>query len=481
MSVEELKQFYKAKAKKPELFSYDDDGNLVELNKEGSVIKTYSLPNYRPPTYEEIDEMESKRIEAIAVANKEFEDARRELRNLAPDTPDSDVLRVNRKVKEADVRLQAIRFPLRYIQEDFGIPINKIDFDKIFEKRKYPYMFFFLKTRPFSLQDQYVRTGKAPVKPLISVAEARAAADMASVPVVILFEDPQTNDYGFLSLKWTVEIEFNNTMYNSAKQAIAAELAKIFNDQENLQKIMVADTPEEVSYELDDVPGDENQNQAKWNDNIKQLLYDVNIAKFNQYPELVTRLLETKTAVLGAYIPNDNLIGIGLSLDNIQSKNPINWTGQNLLGKALMDIREKFRADMALATEGAITEGAITEGAITEGAITEGAITEKVVRRRKPTVVKPDAELQQDTDSQLVDEIPVEPVPQQLAGPIAGPTAGPIAGPTAGPRTIRRRPQVAVPQLAAPQLAAPPLAAPPLAAPLEPISLSNVPITINKV
>ena len=103
MSAEELKRFYKARAKKPELFSYDDDGNLVELNKEGSVIKTYSLPNYRPPTYEELDEMESKRTEAIAIANKEFEDARRELRNLGPDTPDSDVLRVNRKVKEADV------------------------------------------------------------------------------------------------------------------------------------------------------------------------------------------------------------------------------------------------------------------------------------------------------------------------------------------------------------------------------------------
>ena len=69
MSAEELKRFYKAKAKKPELFDYDDDGNLVELNKEGSVIKTYSLPNYRPPTYEEIDEMESKRTEAIAIAN----------------------------------------------------------------------------------------------------------------------------------------------------------------------------------------------------------------------------------------------------------------------------------------------------------------------------------------------------------------------------------------------------------------------------
>ena len=445
MSTEELKRFYKAKAKKPELFGYDDDGNLVELNKEGSVIKTYSLPNYRPPTYEEIDEMESKRTEAIAIANKEFEDARRELRNLAPDTPDSDILRINRKVKEADVKLQAIRFPLHYVQEDFGIPINKIDFDKTFEKRKYPYMFYFLKTRPFTLEDQYVRTGKAPVKPLISVAEARAAADAASVPVVILFEDPETNDYGFLSLKWTVEIEFNNTMYNSAKQAIAAELAKVFNDQENLQKIMIADTPEEVSYELDDVPGDENQ--AKWNDNIKQLLYDVNIAKFNQYPELVTRLLETKTAVLGAYIPNDNLIGIGMSLDNIQSKNPINWTGQNLLGKALMDIREKFRGDMALTAAAPVA-------------------TQKVVRRRKPTPAE--VEIEPGTEPRLVDETAIEPVaePQQLPPPVAGPS------PVVGPRTVRRRPQVAAPT----QLAVPPQLAPQLA----PISLTNIPITINK-
>ena len=440
MSAEELKRFYKARAKKPELFSYDDDGNLVELNKEGSVIKTYSLPNYRPPTYEEMDEMESKRTEAIAIANKEFEDARRELRNLGPDTPDSDVLRINRKVKEADVRLQTIRFPLHYIQEDFGIPINKIDFDKTFEKRKYPYTFYFLKERSFTLQDQYVRIGTAPVKPLISVAEAKAAADAASVPVVVLFEDPQTNDYGFLSLKWAVEIEFNSTMYNSAKQAIAAELAKSFNDQENLQKIMLADTSEEVSYELDDVPGDETQNQAKWNENIKRLLYDVNIAKFNQYPELVIRLLETKTAVLGAYIPNDNLIGIGLSLDNIQSKNPINWTGQNLLGKALMDIREKFRP-----------------------AIIEQPVPQPI-RRKKPSVAAaavpvatvPVAATVPATTTATVAAVPVEAIKEVkeevpvAALPVAALPVAPVAAvapvvPVAGiPRPVRRRPKSAI-------------------------------------
>jgi ribA/ribD-fused uncharacterized protein len=347
MSSEELKQFYKARIKKPDLFTYDVDGNLVELNKEGSVIKTIPLPDYRSLTFEEFDEMEQKRLESIAIANKEFEDSRIELRAALsnPEITDSDILRINKKVKEADIKLQAIRFPLQSIIKEDGISINSIDFDKSYEKRKYPYAFYFLNERSFTLQEQYVRIGKLANKPFKSVAELKAVSEAVSVPIVILFQDPETNEYGFLSLKWTIELEFNNTLYNSVHQAISAELAKTFNDQEGLQKIMIADTPNEVVYRLENVPGDAEANETKWNDTMKRLLYDINIAKFNQYPELAARLLETKTAILGAYIPNDNLIGIGISLDNIQSKNPINWTGQNLLGKALMNIRDKIRSD----------------------------------------------------------------------------------------------------------------------------------------
>ena len=155
--------------------------------------------------------------------------------------------------------------------------------------------------------------------------------------------------------------------------------------------------------------------------------------------------METKTAVLGAYIPNDNLIGIGLSLDNIQSKNPINWTGQNLLGKALMDIREKFRMDMAL----------ITDGAITEGTIPESAIAQRVVSRRKPAVAAAVAAAVAQPVAQL------EPVAQEEIVSVAE-----VQQP-AGPRTIRRRPRPA-PELA-PQLAS-----------QQPISLGNIPININK-
>ena len=178
MSAEELKRFYKAKAGKPSLYGYDDDGNLIELNKEGAVIKTIPLPNYRHPTDEEYDEMEKKRMVAIEVANKEYENARKELRELSanPESTDSEILRVNRKVIEADIKLQAIRFPLKGVEIDKGVPINKIDFDQPNEKRKFPYWFYFLHERPFTLQEQYVRVGKAPEKPLVSVAEARAAA-----------------------------------------------------------------------------------------------------------------------------------------------------------------------------------------------------------------------------------------------------------------------------------------------------------------
>jgi ribA/ribD-fused uncharacterized protein len=344
---QELRQFYKGRAKNSDLFDYDEDGNLIQKNKEGTVIKTIALPNYRRPTYEEYDEMEQKRTEAIAIANKEYDDAQRELRQLIndPTASDSEILRLNRKVTEADIKLQAVRYPLQRVGgggED-SVKIRDIDYTRPTETRKTVDAIYKLYTRPFKLEEQYVRIGKAAEKPLISVAEAKAAEESKSI--VILFAEPGTNDYGYLSLKWVIELEFNGTQYNSAHQAIAAELAKAFNDQDNLQKIMIAETPDAVVYTVDNVPGDKEVNETKWNSLTKQLIYDINILKFNQYPELAARLLETKNAMLGAYIPDDNLIGIGISIDNIQAQNPINWTGQNLLGKALMEIRDKIRTD----------------------------------------------------------------------------------------------------------------------------------------
>ena len=399
MSVEELKKFYKSKVKNQKLFTYDVDGNLVELDKNGSVVKTIPLPDYRAPTFEEFDEMEQKRSHAIALANKEYENARRELRTAVskPGIPDSEIIRLNRKIKEADIKLLNTRYADIYVSYN-TYSINQLDFTNPSEKRKYPYYTFSLQEAPFKLQEQYVRVGKPAVKPFISVAEAKVMETENNSQVVILFAEPETNDYGFMSLKWAVELEMNGTSYNSAQQALAAELAKSFNDTTNLQKIMLAETPDEISYNVDDVPGE--ANDGKWNDLSKRLIYDINIAKFNQYPELKVRLLETRNAVLGAYIPNDTLIGIGISLDNFQSKNPINWTGQNILGKALMDIREKIRVEREIAAQQM-----------------PQPVPKPSMSRKKPVIIQEDTGLAQPTSS----------IPQEAIGV---------------PRKIRRKPAI---------------------------------------
>ena len=412
--MEELKRFYKAKEKKPNLFNYDEDGNLIELDKEGSIIKTIPLPIYRKPTYEEIDASEKKRMEAIAIANKEFEDARKQLRNSNLLT-DSEIVRLNRNVTEADIKLQAIRFPLKNIQMKTGLSIRHIDFNQPHETRKYPYPFYFLQEHPFTLQEQYVRIGELPNKPLKSLSEIKEGQ---KVPV-ILFSDTGTNDYGYLSLKWDIEIEFNNTIYNSVQQGLYGEIAKAFDDQTNLNKIMLAE-PDAINYSVEDIPGDENE--GKWNDLLKKLLYDINIIKFKQYPELTGRLLETKTALLGAYIPNDNLIGIGISLDNIQSKNSAHWTGQNILGKALMDIREKIRTERSELKS-------IPEPV--EQVQPVEVEPEQVEQVQQPEPVEPVEPVQQPEPVEPVQQ-PVQPVqqPEQVQQPI--------------PRPIRRRPRSSV-------------------------------------
>jgi hypothetical protein len=72
--------------------------------------------------------------------------------------------------------------------------------------------------------------------------------------------------------------------------------------------------------------------------------YDIvvngNIHKFNQHPAFTDFLINTKDRVLVEASPIDKIWGIGLSKDADQIDNPYFWNGQNLLGFALMEVRD---------------------------------------------------------------------------------------------------------------------------------------------
>lgn len=65
-----------------------------------------------------------------------------------------------------------------------------------------------------------------------------------------------------------------------------------------------------------------------------------NKAKFSQNKELKEILLNTENKVLVEASPQDRIWGIGLEQNNFDAVNPAKWRGLNLLGFALMEVRE---------------------------------------------------------------------------------------------------------------------------------------------
>ena len=387
--MSDIKRFYKDRAQSIKTdwkrFDYDENGNMVMREKDDAgqytVVQTIARPVYRPLTYEERDTMERKRQEAIATAIQTFETARHALYDAVRARSDtsfkneSNLLSLNRAVQEAEYELSRIRFPLREIIKEEKIEIRKLDPLQPTETRKYPYPIAIMKTFPFSLQDYYVREGES-VAPLQSVAEIQLQEKQAEP--IILFSTPDTNAYGYLSLEWAVDLEFQQTAYHSATQAVYAELAKALGDETNRQKIMLARSPLQIHYTAEQIP----EFASLWKENLTRLLYEVNLHKFTRYPDLQAMLLQTGNAILGAYLPNDVLLGIGISLDREESKKKMYWTGENLLGKALMEVRQVLRNQSVSSLQAPAKEitkaRRIRPKRIVNGAIVAAAPTEAV-------------------------------------------------------------------------------------------------------
>jgi len=82
-----------------------------------------------------------------------------------------------------------------------------------------------------------------------------------------------------------------------------------------------------------------NFNQEIWDQNKFQIMVDIFKLKFSQNQELKTLLLSTGDALLVEASPFDNIWGIGLNEYDAKRKNMKDWPGENLLGKALMEVR----------------------------------------------------------------------------------------------------------------------------------------------
>lgn len=142
-----------------------------------------------------------------------------------------------------------------------------------------------------------------------------------------------------MSQWYAASFEIDGIRYPTAEHWMMASKARMFSDEDALNRILQASDPKEVKALGRSVKNFDNN---KWSEGCRDLVVEGNRAKFSQNEDLKRYLSGTSPKILVEASPVDRLWGIGLSQSDEKAKHPSTWDGQNLLGFALMVVREQL-------------------------------------------------------------------------------------------------------------------------------------------
>lgn len=138
--------------------------------------------------------------------------------------------------------------------------------------------------------------------------------------------------------QWYPDIfSVDGIQYFTAEHWMMAKKAALFNDDEILEKILSAQKPAVVKALGREV---KNFDAGVWAENAYRIVVEGNRHKFSQNERLKLFLLTTKNKIIVEASPADAVWGIGLAQDAKEAANPFTWKGTNLLGFALMEVRD---------------------------------------------------------------------------------------------------------------------------------------------
>jgi len=133
----------------------------------------------------------------------------------------------------------------------------------------------------------------------------------------------------------------DEVVYFTAEHYMMAKKARLFKNHELASEIIQSSHPKKANALGRKVTGFDN---AVWNQHRFDIVVSANIAKFFQNEVLAEFLLGTGNRILVEASPVDKIWGIGLSGDDTEASNPLKWKGLNLLGFALMEVRDRLKA-----------------------------------------------------------------------------------------------------------------------------------------
>ncbi len=155
---------------------------------------------------------------------------------------------------------------------------------------------------------------------------------------IICFHNPD-EEYGWLSNWYPSAFEIRDIMFSSMEQYMMYEKAIVFDDLDTAQKILEEDDVAKIKQYGRQVT---NYEEVVWNGVRQIVVYRGLLAKFSQNENLYRKLKRTGTAILAECAVHDKIWGIGLSMHDANRFHIQKWKGKNLLGFALMQVREQI-------------------------------------------------------------------------------------------------------------------------------------------
>jgi ribA/ribD-fused uncharacterized protein len=177
------------------------------------------------------------------------------------------------------------------------------------------------------------------------------AADLAGQPIDILpfwgHRSTRTSAIGAgcLSQWWPAAFTVDGIAYPTAEHWMMAGKAQLFGDPDGWAAVLAAKDPGGAKAAGRRVRGFDEQ---RWHAARYDLVVAGNRAKFDQHPDLRQFLLTTGSKVLVEASPYDRIWGVGLAATSDDVHRPSAWRGRNLLGFALMDVRERLGAGLSV-------------------------------------------------------------------------------------------------------------------------------------
>lgn len=136
-----------------------------------------------------------------------------------------------------------------------------------------------------------------------------------------------------------INVKWRNHSFANSEAAMMWSKAAFFGDKVNAEKAIKETDPRKAK----DIGRDVKPfNKKEWDRVCLEMVTDILLAKFTQSKQCRRVIMDTGSRELVEASKFDDIWGIKLAVDDDRVLNKANWKGKNLLGKALMAVREKI-------------------------------------------------------------------------------------------------------------------------------------------